>query len=171
MHVLVALAALVTSATLRGHAETVARWMHEQRAHACVHTEGCRAPCIADAAANPHEGNKHMAPSERSSHACSVCMHVCRALAHVSEPSVHERLWHALLEASIQKLETRKPSSGALVDMVVSTGVGSTMWLKGTALVLPHAHLVKFWVKLLTGRGRRLPPAALLHSVMVRCES
>lgn len=176
MHVQVALAALVTSATLRGHADTVARWMHQQHAHAWVHADGLGdatsagvgMQCIVEGIVNRQESSGTVLSEEHSPHACATCMCVSSALALVSEPSVHERLWHALLEASVQKLETRKPSSWTLVNTRVSTGVCAALWLGGTAHALPRVQLVSFWVKLLTVRGARLPPAALLHTVMVR---
>lgn len=168
-HVLVALAALVTSATLRGHAAVVARWMHQQHAHARAWAHTCvSVTATASTIVKQQGGSSDVSSLARPPHASDTCVCVSHALLHVSEPSVHERLWHSLLEASVQSLETRKASSRGLVDMRVSTGVCAAMWHKGTSLVLPHAQQVSFWVKLLTVRGARLPPAALLHSVLVR---
>lgn len=167
MHVHVALAALVTSATLRGHADTIARWLHQCDAHACVQPQSVPSTTTCHGADEQKGGGSTESSSGRSPHVSGTCMTMSRALAHVSAPNVHERLWHALLEASVQKLETQKPSSWTLVDPVVSRGMFTELWLQGTAHALPRVQHVTFWVKLLTTRGARLPPAALLHAVLV----
>jgi hypothetical protein len=175
-HVVTALSALITSATMRGHAEIVARWLHQQEAHAwLLPTARTATKLEANHQSRPedadtdtpeileeHSSTKH----SHDPYACSTCMSVSSALAQVQETSCHERLWYALLEASVQKLETRKASNRSLVDMRVSTTVCAALWLRGTAHVLPQQQQVQFWVRLLTAR-RRLPPAALLHLVLV----
>jgi hypothetical protein len=178
-HVHVAVSALISSATLRGHADIVARWLHQQDAHAWLHNpprSAARLKIGSFCPAEEREGVSIESQEEdrqvscpHNPDSCATCMCVSGALAQALEASVHERFWHALLEASVQKLETRKASSSSLVDMHVSRRVCANFWLRGTVHALPEVQQVQFWVKVLTVRGARLPPAALMHVMLVCC--
>lgn len=170
MHVQTAVAALLTSATLRGHADIFARWIHQASTHQLAQSHAPDYPSrvhVSPGGLHYQQEVDEKFKTMHETHASHACIAVSGALGEVTEPSVHERLMRALLEASIQKLETRKASSWSLVDMHVSQRIIATLWLRGISQALPKVQHVGFWVKQISLKGTCLPPAAVLQLLMV----
>lgn len=160
------LRALLSVATLRGHADTAARWcMHAMHTQANGRSGG-------EGQVDPSPGRpvdlttRQRQPERRpGTDAC-----IPAALAQISDTGVHERLWHAMLmhaAAAAPECEARPAEGGG--ERPGAAGVLGVLWRDGTARALPEAQHVTFLLQLQTRPGRPLPPQAQLLLLLQVC--